>query len=664
MAAERPADPAGDASGDPRRFPRSYSAALQPLVRIGVTGHRDLAHPQEACRSATEALCRVLTTLETAKWPVGLIRSASPSVTTLGYRIVSPLAEGSDRIVADLALSPDDRLSARARELVVPLPFRLEHYRGPDGQPGSDCSSPPSQAEFDRLRSAALWTRSLHPRVPAGQSQRDVLYQDVGKYVVEHCDLLFALWDGRDNARAGGTAAIVRLALMRGTPVVWIPVTRQAPAGTTGSAGAAEAARSAGTSEAAGAAGSAGPDPDDAGPRLLAASATGEADLSSAVALSSPAARATLAGRRAARRPAQEVLLERLARLEEIRRYARKSRHIQQDIATEMLAATASAGASQMLSSVADWIIPAYVVADGLAQRYQLRLKVLNISVYAAAALAVALGAFAAIIGPYGGSWRLPAVGELIVLLALLGVQWQDLRKKCRDRWVTYRSTGEYFRIGRFLALVTPREAGGLEFERFARLYSWSSEPSSVPWFAPVIGRVWDLRPVLDVRETSAAWLRGYLIAGWIDGQIGYYQDRRDAHLRWDKRFQWIIRVTLIATVLMVLLHVLLDCNFPHFLGAHHAGHDLLLRSLAFAAIVLTSVAAAFNGYSGQQRHYYHYMRFHRMIGELRGIRNSAGGATSMEQLRMHIGEVRRVTLGEATNWYEGMQEQPIDSPS
>jgi hypothetical protein len=52
------------------------------------------------------------------------------------------------------------------------------------------------------------------------------------------------------------------------------------------------------------------------------------------------------------------------------------------------------------------------------------------------------------------------------------------------------------------------------------------------------------------------------------------------------------------------------------------------------------------------------------MTEELRGIKASISSATTMDQLRMHIGEVRRVTLGEATNWYEGMQEQVIDSPS
>jgi hypothetical protein len=45
-----------------------------------------------------------------------------------------------------------------------------------------------------------------------------------------------------------------------------------------------------------------------------------------------------------------------------------------------MLTAKASGHADHdVVHSVADWIIPAYVTTDGLAKRYQLRLKSLNI---------------------------------------------------------------------------------------------------------------------------------------------------------------------------------------------------------------------------------------------------------------------------------------------
>src|ERR1700685_1394735 len=98
-------------------------AGLGPMVRIGVTGHRDLADREQAETDAAKALCDLLAALESAKWPAGIIGSIPHSPGTVGYRIVSPIAEGGDRAVAALVLSASPGLAARPRELVVPLPF-------------------------------------------------------------------------------------------------------------------------------------------------------------------------------------------------------------------------------------------------------------------------------------------------------------------------------------------------------------------------------------------------------------------------------------------------------------------------------------------------------------------------------------------------------------
>lgn len=621
---------------------------LAPVVRIGVTGHRDVDGRDSVGAMCGSALSQVLTLLESARSRsrTGWLRSADPVAGTLGYRIVSPLAEGADRIVGNLVSSNDAALAGRPRELVVPLPFGVEYYRGTADRPGSDCTSPQSQAEFDRLRRMALWTWPIHPRDPDGQAQRDAWYAEVGRYVVEHSDVLFALWDGRDSGLVAGTSGTVRLALQRGIPVVWIPVTRrQSPAG-------ASPATAAG------------------GPRLLGVDATGQGDLDAALRgatdLAAPQAEGLLAGRRRARRPAQELLMDRLARLAELNRYARTSPGFQAKLGRELALASVVADDSpvdSVLESLARWIVPSYVVADGLAERYQRRLRALNIGVYAAAATAVALGAFAAILFPYGGSWRLAAVFEAVVLIALLAVQLLDVRRICRDRWVAFRAMGEFFRIGRFFALVSPPGGRGMEFSRIARHDPWSADPQAVPWFAPVVERVWDLRPETNLDHRDVAWLRDYLIAGWIDGQIGYHERRRDEHHRWEMIFQWLIRGTLLATVLAVVLHVLRD-YLPDFPVAQHGGRDVFLAVMAFLAITLTSVAAALNGYSGQQRHAFHSSRFRRMASELVRIRGSLSGATTMGELRAHVEEVRRVTAGEAANWFEDMHEQLIESPT
>ena len=639
MAASRLDDATGN--GDAGRNTQGDLEALRPVVRIGVTGHRDVADPQVAGDVAGAALCRVLALLESARLPVSMFWSVAPAAGTLGYRVVSPLAEGADRVVAGLAC-PDAGSSGRTRELVAPLPFPVDDYRGRNGHPGTNCKTLASQREFDDLARGALWVRPLHARAPKNQQQRNDWYRDVGEYVVEHCDVLFALWDGSDNEKRGGTADIVRFALQRGTPVVWIPVSRR---------GQQQAAT---------------PPLPEPGPWLLTAPAVGEVDLAAAIRacvdLSAPQAQTVLLGRRRPRRSAQELLLERLARLEELNRYA-ASKGARQDIVAEMRDAVAAEPDNLALARVARWITPSYAIADGLARRYQWRLKALNIGVYAAAAVAVVLGALAAIIFPHGGYWQLLVICEAAVLAGLLAVQWLSLRRKCRDRWVAFRAMGEYFRIGRYLALVTPERATGLEFGRFVRLYSWSSEPGFTAWFAPVVERAWDRRPDPGPNSDDVAWLRDYLVTDWIEDQIAYHERRRDDHQLWDSIFQWAIRITLFATILIVILHVLRD-YFPAFLGTPHAGRDMISLTLAFLAIALTSVAAALNGYAGQQRHRFHYARFRRMAAELRQTKASLPGVTDIGQLRDRIADVRRVTLGETTNWFEDMQEQAMDSPA
>ena len=641
---------------------RNCAEVLQPMVRIGVTGHRDLADLDGAHRSAAEALCIVLAVLESADRRHRFQPVTSGPAAALGYQIVSPLAEGADRVVARLAESDDPRLQVRPRELVVPLPFSLESYRGTDREAGTDCLSAESRQEFDCLQEHAFWTRPLHAFHPVSDRQAELGYRDVGKFVVEHCDLLFALWNGQDNARAAGTASVVRLAVQRGIPVVWIPAVRASEPGYPAPAQLA------------------------AGTRLLFAQpqlnelAHPSDELADAVAtsmeLASAAASSVLTGRTrrgwpgrrrkdAARgeQPVQELLMERLARAGELQRHTISDPKVRSDLAAQLSAEHQAAGPDHDARiAIAGGVDAPYAVADELARRYQKRLKFLTVGVYAAAATAIGLGALGSILFPFGGAWRLTVVFEAVVLVAFLSVQWLDLRKTCRDRWVAFRAMSEYLRIGRYLALVTPNGDTWLDFSGVVRLISWSSEPSLTPWFAPLLQRLWDRRPDVSMSDADVPWLRDYIVTNWIDGQIKYHEDRRADHRLWGRYLQWAINGTLLATVLTVALHAV-RYYLPDFLG-HETGRDDISATLAFLVIVLTSIAAAFNGYAGQQRHSYHEARFRRMVRELGIVRKQLHDATTMEQLRRDISEVRRVTLGEATDWFEDMRDQQLDAPT
>ena len=130
---------------------RDCAGALQPIVRVGVTGHRDPVDPISASRLVTQAFVHVLNVLEAALRHRRLPALNPAGVAPLAFQVVSPLAEGADRIVAALTTSDDATLSARPRELAVPLPFGLASYRGSEGNPGTDCTDESSQHEFDEI---------------------------------------------------------------------------------------------------------------------------------------------------------------------------------------------------------------------------------------------------------------------------------------------------------------------------------------------------------------------------------------------------------------------------------------------------------------------------------------------------------------------------------
>jgi hypothetical protein len=123
-------------------------------------------------------------------------------------QVVSPLAEGADRIVAETALEQD-------AELIALLPFAREDYV-------QDFESPASRAEF-----AALLERATDIVELSGPSQterdRQAAYAKVGAMVVKRSDVLIALWDGEEADGTGGTAQIVRLAEKGRRPVFWLP---------------------------------------------------------------------------------------------------------------------------------------------------------------------------------------------------------------------------------------------------------------------------------------------------------------------------------------------------------------------------------------------------------------------------------------------------------
>ena len=183
-------------------------------LRIAVTGTRQTM-PSHVARQVSELLALIVT-----------LTPDSKDGPTRRY-VISPLAEGADRLVANCALD-------QGFDLVCPLPFPRDAY-------ARDFESDASKAEFDRLlrraegRVLELDSRRP-PEKPVGdaekarrQAEDSNAYEAVGRLVVRNCDLIVGIWDGGPGHGRGGTAEIIRYAANNGPPVVWIDATSHVP---------------------------------------------------------------------------------------------------------------------------------------------------------------------------------------------------------------------------------------------------------------------------------------------------------------------------------------------------------------------------------------------------------------------------------------------------
>jgi hypothetical protein len=164
------------------------------MVAIGATGHRFLVEMDKLTTGVDAALRR--------------IEEAFPGQS---LTVISPLAEGADRLVVRRALTrPGTRL-------IVPLPLPESDYM-------ADFGTAESREEFLTLLDRADQVLVLSPA-----PTRPEAYMAAGRCVVDLCDVLVALWDGREAQGSAGTAEIVAEARRRGLPLVWVHAGNRVP---------------------------------------------------------------------------------------------------------------------------------------------------------------------------------------------------------------------------------------------------------------------------------------------------------------------------------------------------------------------------------------------------------------------------------------------------
>ncbi|MGA9117438.1 MAG: hypothetical protein WB626_11730 [Bacteroidota bacterium] len=165
----------------------SLSPLLIPIV-VGVTGHRDLREEDlPHLRDSVSAIFRDLR----GRYP------RSPLI------LLSPLAEGADQLVAEVAL-------AGGAGLVVPIPMPLEAYlRGFD--------APAARNRFRELFAKAAGSIQTTPGEAAAAtgaaSEANGRYAAMGAFLARTSPILIALWDGDPHDPEGGTSHVVQFKL-------------------------------------------------------------------------------------------------------------------------------------------------------------------------------------------------------------------------------------------------------------------------------------------------------------------------------------------------------------------------------------------------------------------------------------------------------------------
>jgi len=177
-------------------------------LRIGVTGHREQSLQRQGARdSELRATIRyVLSQIHDKTVTIFLQNRDAYDGMKPTFRVISPLAEGSDRLVAEEAMA-----SGLGFELQSPLPFYQEEYE-------KDFRSAESRRRFAELLKQADKVFELD----GSRSSEDRAYEAVGRVVLRQSDILLAIWDGQPPRGRGGTGQIVKEALARKIPVIWI----------------------------------------------------------------------------------------------------------------------------------------------------------------------------------------------------------------------------------------------------------------------------------------------------------------------------------------------------------------------------------------------------------------------------------------------------------
>lgn len=202
---------------------------MEPIpyrIRIGVTGHRVLKNESAIKEKVVDAIKNELPKLFDKDSKTLLNKKL---ITPVTCSIVTALAEGSDRVVAETILEYDEKSI-----IEVFLPLTISDYKktfkNPDDQTFTDLFD--KARDIKQLRQIDL---SNDPEICDLSTNsnnttninlaRKEAFKRAGQHIVNHCDVLIAVWDGEKSKGIGGTFEVIEFAISKKRPVIIISST-------------------------------------------------------------------------------------------------------------------------------------------------------------------------------------------------------------------------------------------------------------------------------------------------------------------------------------------------------------------------------------------------------------------------------------------------------
>lgn len=569
-------------------------------LRIGITGARALRADRiaavrgrlhdilslvrtTAAQSAAESRIR-------ASYEGGEAETGAAAQAGAWLRFLSPLARGSDRLAADVAVS-------LGYDLFVPMPFARGEYEK-DFAGAQNPSEPALSAAADQAEFAALLSRAGDNvlSLDGARVEQDRAYEAVGRFVVRHSDVLIAVWDGGPSGGRGGTAEIVDYAAQRGVPVLWIHATEDRDSvWIAGSADLRDPSPSAG---------------DPMKPL--------RAYVENLIA-PPPAAAHHAHG-----------LVEKLARLGQGRRldplqdyglrgakppgaWARAY-----DLMMRWAARIAPSSTSQPVAApdrgTAHYWAERYQPADLRTGHYAARYRSAYVWLFVFATATLVFGASAAVAHGHFGAVVTAVCLEALMLIAILSTVVAAIRGDWHERFIEFRLLAELCRKQQVL--------GGLgrsvSFSAIDRIVQESAHESahetSETHAAPARDRkawvtwlfaAWERAAPLPVGHVASGLdelVRTHVLAGLIDTQLAYHRQRAERSVRADETFfkfgQWCFIAVCVCVALKLFVLFGVHMGAPETHGAEDTGWrevlgEIAVLALTWLAIVLPAVSAA-----------------------------------------------------------------------